>query len=958
LRVNYRLFCWIALAGLTCAGQEKDPNAIWKKAGADDGLRQAFERVVYGLNDSGPGRLEGVNPAQRLDLEFNSDGARLKHPQGDAALRLTGYGYGERLRTPVKAKPAASGNRVEYERGELSEWYVNDSGGLEQGFTLARRPGSPRAGEPLVIALAVSGGLRPELTAQGDALVLSSNNNAVLRYAGLRAWDARGHALPSRLQVGEREVRLVVEDQGAEYPLVVDPVWTQQAKLTASNGAVNDYFGATVAVSGGIAVVGAYNKTIGPNAAQGAAYVFVQNGATWSLQEELTASDGAAGDEFGYAVAASGTTVMVGAPNKTVGSNQYQGAAYVFVQNGATWTQQTKLTSSDGAYNDVFGYSVALDANTAVVGANNKAFGSLNTSNVCYCDGAAYVFVRNGTTWSQQQKLLASDVGQDDGFGTSVAVSGNIAVIGAPFMTKQNLGAAYVFVQNGTTWSQQQELTASDGANGDHFGISVAVSGNTALIGAYLKTVGSNQSQGAAYVFLQSGSTWAQEQELTASDGGPFDAFGWSVALSGDTAVIGAVHKTFGSIQNQGAAYVFVGSGAAWSQQSELTSSDGAANDDFGSSVALDGETAVVGAPFKTIGSNAMQGAAYVFIETTTPSTYVYNDFAGNGRSGALLYDPSIGQSYTAMSNANGTYNYIPNLFTSHFDTLRTGDFNGDGKADLILYNSQTDAAYIGFGNGDGTFNFQSLFWSSGYNIVVTGDINGDGKTDVALYNSAVGTLYTGISNGDGTFTYEYHLVSQNFTYVKLADFNGDGKADLFLYRVSDGLAYLGIGGGTGGFTFNPLSISAGYNLADAGDLNGDGKEDIILYNATNGNAATGISNGSGFTFTPLIFSKGFTAVRLGDYTGHTTADVTVYNANTAIAYFGTGTGTGNFNFISLFWSPGYDSVIAEDVNADGKTDIVLYNSATGTEYTGISNGDGTFNYTYSYWGIGKLLAQ
>jgi hypothetical protein len=172
-----KLICSIMLAGLTCSGQEK-------KAGVDEGLRQAFERVVYRLKDSGPGRLQGINPAQQLTLEFNSDGARLEHPLGDVALRLTAYGYGGRLLTPLQAKPTASGNRVEYRRGELSEWYVNDSRGLEQGFTLAQRPPASRDGEPLVIALGVAGDLRPELTAQGDAVLLRSSKGAVLRYAG------------------------------------------------------------------------------------------------------------------------------------------------------------------------------------------------------------------------------------------------------------------------------------------------------------------------------------------------------------------------------------------------------------------------------------------------------------------------------------------------------------------------------------------------------------------------------------------------------------------------------------------------------------------------------------------------------------------------------------------------------------------------------------------------------
>jgi hypothetical protein len=355
-------------------------------------------------------------------------------------------------------------------------------------------------------------------------------------------------------------------------------------------------------------------------------------------------------------------------------------------------------------------------------------------------------------------------------------------------------------------------------------------------------------------------------------------------------------------------------------------------------------------------GAGAVSQDALVFLLGNSTPPSVFNDFARNGRSGALLYDPTHGNSSTELSNGDGTYSDVPNLFTTGFDILITGDFNGDGKADLIVYNAQTSLAYIGSGKGDGTFNFQSLPWSPGYDTVATGDLNADGKTDVVLYNSTTGTMYTAISNGDATFTYKYTLLSKQFTFVRLADFTGDGKADLFLYKATDGSASLGVGDGTGGFAFNPLTISPGYNLADIGDLNGDGKADLILYNAANGNAATGISTGAGgFTLTPLLFNPGFTSVRLADYTGDGYADVTVYNQTSGAASFGTGTGTGTFNFQSLLWSPGFDWVVPEDVNGDGRADVILYNSATFTEYTGISSGNGTFSYTPSIWFPGKL---
>jgi hypothetical protein len=203
----------------------------------------------------------------------------------------------------------------------------------------------------------------------------------------------------------------------------------QKAKLTAPDAAVGDYFGDSVAVSGSTAVIGAEYKDSG----KGAAYVFVRSGMVWSEQAELKAADGVAGDLFGYSVAASGSTAVVGA----VGRNGSIGAAYVFVRSGTTWSQQATLTASDGASGDSFANSVAVSGSTVVVGASNKNFST----------GAAYAFVRSGTTWSQQAELTASDGGAFDGFGYSVAVSASNAVVGA-YGHNSSAGAAYVFVRS------------------------------------------------------------------------------------------------------------------------------------------------------------------------------------------------------------------------------------------------------------------------------------------------------------------------------------------------------------------------------------------------------------------------------------------------------------------------------------------------------------------------------
>src|SRR5580700_2252616 len=349
-----------------------------------------------------------------------------------------------------------------------------------------------------------------------------------------------------------------------------------------ADGSEEEYVNGPLGVGGGTAIVGAPYHLVGSNVHAGAAYVFVQSGTSWTQQAELTASDGMVGDLFGFSVSVSEGTAIVGAQQHGSGA----GAAYVFVQSGTTWAQQAELSASDGAANDYFGYSVSVSGGTAIVGAPNHQ------------TGAAYVFVQNGTTWAQQAELSASDGEASDYFGGSVSLSNGTAIVGANgYQVGSNVqaGAAYVFVQNGTTWAQQAELSASDGAANDYFGYSVSVSGGTAIVGAINHQIGSNPRAGAAYVFVQSDTTWTQQTELTASDGAMGDAFGLSVSLSGGTAIIGAPGHQVGSNPGAGAAYVFVQSDTTWTQQAEIIASDGAADDYFGRSVSLSGGTASVG---------------------------------------------------------------------------------------------------------------------------------------------------------------------------------------------------------------------------------------------------------------------------------------------------------------------------------------------------------------------------
>ena len=327
--------------------------------------------------------------------------------------------------------------------------------------------------------------------------------------------------------------------------------WTQATKALANDGQSSDYLGWCVDIDGDYAIVGAEMEDQKASDA-GAAYVFVRSGTSWTQQAKLTASDGALEDRFGSSVAINGNYAVVGALSDDIGGQLNSGSAYVFVRSGTSWSQQAKLTTSDAERSDNFGWSASIDGDYALIGAYRD-----DNSNGTYA-GSAYVFVRSGTSWSQQAKLLASDGAANDYLGWDVDIDGDYALVGAYLDDNSlgtNAGAAYVFVRSGTSWSQQAKLTASDGAASDAFGSSTSISGETIVIGAYMED-DKGTNAGAVYAYKRSGTSWSQQSKITASDGAASDMFGYSVAISGDYALMGAyLEDDKGS--NAGAAYFY-----------------------------------------------------------------------------------------------------------------------------------------------------------------------------------------------------------------------------------------------------------------------------------------------------------------------------------------------------------------------------------------------------------------
>ncbi len=324
--------------------------------------------------------------------------------------------------------------------------------------------------------------------------------------------------------------------------------WTQQAKLIASDGENSDEFGIAVSLDGNTALIGAmYDNDNGVHS--GSAYVFTRTGTTWTQQQKLLPSDGVTDAQFGISVSLNGDTALIGA-NRDDDNGNRSGSAYVFTRTGTTWTQQAKLIASDGASEERFGIAIALEGDTALIGSETPDNGQYS--------GSVYVFTRIGTTWTEQQKLLASDGAAIDWFGFSIALDGDTALFAASRDDDNGVdsGSAYVFTRTGTTWTEQAKLLPLDGAAGDLFsGYAVSVEGDTAVIGAY-QDDDNGVDSGSAYVFTRTGTSWTQQAKLVASDSAAGDWFGNAVALSGNTAFIGACCDDDNGVDS-GSAYMF-----------------------------------------------------------------------------------------------------------------------------------------------------------------------------------------------------------------------------------------------------------------------------------------------------------------------------------------------------------------------------------------------------------------
>jgi hypothetical protein len=620
------------------------------------------------------GRVKGrglVATGGGLSTVFGRSGPVVRAGGSTLALSLVGVGRGSSVSSPSAASPVAAGNRVWYPRGLVSEWYVNGPIGLEQGFTVLHRLAAGAG--PLRLSLAV-GGLRPVASPNGVSLRSPGTGASVLRYGALVATDARGDRLPAWWSVGARGIDIRVRDRGARYPLRIDPFIQQGPKLVGS-GAVGSVLreGWSVALSadGNTALIG------GPyDGGPGAAWVFTRAGSTWSQQGSKLVGTGAAGGaKEGWSVALSadvalsddGDTALIASSD----DDNNAGAAWIFTRVGSTWTQQgPKLvgTGAVGAASQGQSVSLSGDGDTVLIGGANDNGGA----------GAAWIFTRVGSTWSQQgSKLIGTGaVGPtSEGVGVALSGDGNTALIGGP-ADNNSVGAAWVFTRSGSTWSQQGSKLVGTGylislpafpLVEEGFSVALSGDGNTALIGG----PDDNKNAGAAWVFTRSGSTWSQLGSKLVGTGAAGDGAyqGWSVALSGDgnTALIG------GPLDNSNA-------GAAWVFAALRVDSVSPSSGITGSQVTITG-TGLSGATSVKFGSLAASFAVVsdTEIDAVVPNGVVAGKVSvatpGGTTTSSQAFTPTL--SITSFSPACGPFGTVVAVKLIGFTPSSTVKFNG-----------------------------------------------------------------------------------------------------------------------------------------------------------------------------------------------------------------------------------------------------------------------------------------
>lgn len=483
-------------------------------------------------------------------------------------------------------------------------------------------------------------------------------------------------------------------------------------------------------------------------------------------------------DGFGTALSLSGDFLLVGAPVRE-NDDGSTGRGFIYQRSGESWTKAAELFADDPASNTQLGQSVALDGDYALLGAHDLAISSEES-------GAAYVFKRSGSTWTKRFKLTPTGGQPGERFGAAVALSGSYAVIGAPESDAQgsSAGRAYIFMRSGEAWTQVETLLPESLDNFDRFGTAVAMEGDLALVGAPGASTDSFGT-GAVFVYTRSGAAWELTATLAGSDSAFDHEFGVSVDLDGNRAIIGATGADGG-----GAVYIFVRSGDAWLQTAKLTASDREINDAFGSAVALRGVYAVVGAEHEDTQADGA-GASYVFSDAdgswSELTKLVPSDPAEAERSrfGTAV---SLGQEYMAVGYSEGLIHLSANGAVSIFthDDGELPDFASVNLSGSVSYETDTPVTAMVLANGQFTFS------GGGTYALPNVPLDGEGQVTVQIYAAGLAPKVQVLAPTTQSLTYDIPMTLDeagrafDVTHAAAADESGR-------YTVSGTIAYAGI---------------------------------------------------------------------------------------------------------------------------------------------------------------------